>query len=250
MTLLDVFLPHTMRPVSLTSCSPSLLIVPQLRNLPILVVLCRAALHTLRPNARIAVPGLHMHKPTLIPRQATGNLHPQGSRGKPALMLRLPPRALAVIAAIGAAAALGIAYASEYWGDLVPCALCLLERWPYRIVIGLGLLSAIAPRRLVRPLLLLAVGCLLADAAIAAVHVGVEFQWWPSPLPECAAPHLSGGSIAERLASMPARPSKPCDEPTFLIPDLPVSMAAMNMLFALAFSALLAMSLSANRSSR
>jgi disulfide bond formation protein DsbB len=163
---------------------------------------------------------------------------------------RFPPRSLAVIAALGAAAALGVAYASEVWDELVPCALCLLERWPYRIVIVLGLLAAIAPRGLVRLLLVVAVLTLLADAGIAAVHVGVELQWWPSPLPECAAPHLSGGSIADRLASMPARPSKPCDEPSFLIPGLPISMAAMNLLFALALSAVLAISLSRSRSRR
>lgn len=154
------------------------------------------------------------------------------------------------MAALGAAMALGVAYAAEVWGELVPCALCLLERWPYRIVIVLGLLAAVAPRRLVRALLVLAIVCLAGDAAIAAVHVGVELQWWPSPLPECAAPHLSGGSIAERLASMPARPSKPCDEPTFLIPGIPLSMAAMNMLFALAFAVGLAISLAGNRSRR
>ena len=120
-----------------------------------------------------------------------------------------PPRTLAVLAALGAASALGVAYASEVWGELVPCALCLLERWPYRVVIVLGLLAAIAPRVIVRSLLVIAIVALLTDAAIAAVHVGVELKWWPSPLPECAAPHLSGGSITERLASMPARPSKP-----------------------------------------
>ena len=159
-------------------------------------------------------------------------------------MQRFPPQTLAVLAALGAAAALGIAYASEIWGESVPCALCLVERWPYRIVIVLGLLAAIAPGRLARPLLFLAIVALLADASVAAVHVGVEFHWWPSPLPECAAPHLGGSSIAERLASMPARPAKPCDEATFLIPGLPLSMAAMNMLFALAFSSALAISLS------
>ena len=159
-------------------------------------------------------------------------------------MQRRPPRTIAVFAVLAAAVALGIAHAAEIWEDLVPCALCLLERWPYRVVIVLGLLAAIAPQHLVRPLLVLAVLALLTDAAIAAVHVGVEQRWWPSPLPECAAPHLSGGSIAQRLASMPARPSKPCDEPSFLISGLPVSMAAMNLLFALAFSAVLAMSLS------
>jgi disulfide bond formation protein DsbB len=158
-------------------------------------------------------------------------------------MQRPTPRTLAVLAALGAAAALAFAYALEVWGELPPCALCLVERWPYRIVIVLGLLAAIAPYRLARFFLTLALLCLLADAGIAAVHVGVELGWWPSPLPECAAPHLSSGSIAERLASMPARPAKPCDEPTFLIPAIPLSLAAMNMLFALAFSAALAISM-------
>jgi disulfide bond formation protein DsbB len=165
-------------------------------------------------------------------------------------MQRLPPRTLAVLAALGAAAALGIAYAAELWLELVPCALCLLERWPYRVVIVLGLLAAIAPHALVRSLLALAIIALLANAAIAAVHVGVELQWWPSPLPECAAPRLSGGSIAERLASMPARPAKPCDEPSYLIPGLPLSMATMNLLFALAFAAVLTTFLSLGRSRR
>src|SRR4051812_1768125 len=115
-------------------------------------------------------------------------------------MQHLPPRILAVLAALVAAAALGFAYAMEVWAVMAPCALCLLERWPYRIVIVLGLLAALSPGRLIRPILALALLCLLADAAIAAVHVGVEFKWWPSPLAECAAPPLSGGSIAERLA--------------------------------------------------
>jgi len=165
-------------------------------------------------------------------------------------MQRRPPRTLAVLAALGAASALGIVYALEVWGGFVPCALCLLERWPYRVVIVLGLLAAVARHRVVRPLLLLAVICLLSDAAIAAVHVGVELRWWPSPLPECAAPHITGDSIAQRLASMPARPSKPCDEPTFVIPGIPLSLAAMNLLFALAFAAALTISLSATRRSR
>jgi disulfide bond formation protein DsbB len=158
-------------------------------------------------------------------------------------MLNPPPRTLAVLAALAAAAGLAFAYVLEIWGEMVPCALCLLERWPYRIVIVLGLVAALVPTRLARFILALAILSLLVDAAIAAVHVGVEMQWWPSPLPECAAPHFSGGSIADRLAAMPARPAKPCDEPTFLIPAIPLSLAAMNMLFALAFSVGLALSL-------
>lgn len=160
----------------------------------------------------------------------------QVSRGRPL-------RIVAELTAAGAAAALGVAYASEAWGGLVPCALCLLERWPYRVVIAIALLSAVVGQGLRRVLLAAAALCLLAGAGIAAVHVGVERQWWPSPLPECAAPRLGGGSITERLAAMPARPSKPCDDPTFLVPGLPVSMAAMNLAYALAFSAAVAISL-------
>jgi disulfide bond formation protein DsbB len=177
-------------------------------------------------------------------------LHPPDKTGTPTPMQRPALRTLAVLAALVAAAGLGFAYALEIWGEMVPCALCLLERWPYRIVILLGLLAALAPSRLVRSILLLAILCLLADAAIAAVHVGVEMHWWPSPLPECAAPHLSGGSIADRLASMPARPAKPCDEPTFLIPAIPLSLAAMNMLFALVFAGVLAMSMAGRSNKR
>jgi disulfide bond formation protein DsbB len=82
------------------------------------------------------------------------------------------------------------------------------------------------------------------------VHVGVEQGWWPSPLPECAAPHFTGGSIAERLAAMPARPAKPCDEPTFPLPGVPLSLAEANLLFALAVSAGVAISLGQRRSNR
>lgn len=132
-----------------------------------------------------------------------------------------------LVAAVLAGAALGVALLSENYGGLVPCALCLLERWPYRFALAFGALSLASPR-LARPMVALAAVALLAGAALGVVHVGVEQGWWPSPLPECAAPQLGRGSIADRLARMPARPAKPCDEPTFLIPGVPLSMAAMN----------------------
>ena len=80
----------------------------------------------------------------------------------------------------------------------------------------------------------------LANIAVASVHVGVEFGWWPSPLPECAAPKFQTGSIAQRLRSMPATPAKPCDEPVYVVDPVPVSFAELNLLYALAFSAGLA----------
>jgi disulfide bond formation protein DsbB len=134
--------------------------------------------------------------------------------------------------ALAALAALGVAYYVQDFDSLYPCPLCLLERWPYRIVILLGLLAAITGGLPARLILGLAVLTLLGDAAIAFVHVGVEFHWWQSPLPEC-------NGILSPGAALPMTPAKPCDEPTFLIPHLPVSMAAMDFLYAVLFALLL-----------
>jgi disulfide bond formation protein DsbB len=153
-----------------------------------------------------------------------------------AAMPVLSYRTAGFAAAVAAALALGSAIAMERLGGLVPCALCLVERWPYRVAIVLGLAAALLPPPAARVLLALLALTVLAGAVAAAVHVGVEFHWWPSPLPECAAPRFSGGSIAERLAQMPSVPAKPCDDPTFLIPGLPVSIAAMNLIFACLFT--------------
>ncbi len=148
-------------------------------------------------------------------------------------------RGIALLSALAATFALGLALASERWEGLVPCALCLVERWPYRVAIALGLLACVVPNRWARVLLVLVVVSMLADAAVAVVHVGVEQHYWPSPLPECAAPRFTGGTVAQRLAQMPDRPAKPCEDAAYLIPGLPVSMAAMNLLYALGFALLL-----------
>ena len=127
-----------------------------------------------------------------------------------------------------AGAGLLVALVAESWGGLVPCALCLLERWPYRIAILCGALC-LASGRSARLLVFLAGLAMLVGAGLGVVHVGVEHGAWPSPLPECAAANTGGGTVAERLSRMPAHPAKPCDEPTYLVPGLPISMAAMNL---------------------
>ncbi len=150
-------------------------------------------------------------------------------------------RVALTLAALAAGAALLVAFGSEWWGGLVPCALCLVERWPYRVALALSLLGLALPRRWARVAAALVVISMISGAAAAALHVGVENRLWPSPLPQCQAPRfVAGGSIADRLAHMPARPSKACEDPTYLLAGLPLSMAAMNLIFALAFAVALA----------
>ncbi len=149
-------------------------------------------------------------------------------------------RVTGLATALAALAALGVAYWAQDMMHLNPCPLCLWERWPYRITAGLGLLAAIAPARLARFILGLAVLALLAGAAIAFVHVGVEFHWWQSPLPEC-------NGILTPGAPLPATPAKSCDEPTYLIPGVPDSMAAMDLQFAMLFALALLVTITGRR---
>jgi disulfide bond formation protein DsbB len=141
--------------------------------------------------------------------------------------------ATAFLFALLAAAAPAFARLSENLWGLAPCALCLWQRWPYWAAAALALAAAGLPRAR-RPLLALAGAAVLASGAVAGFHLGVEAGWWPSPLAGCQAAALpAGGGTEDLLRSMPAAPSKPCDAPTFLVPGLPLSMAAMNLLYAL-----------------
>ena len=142
-------------------------------------------------------------------------------------------RALGLLMVVAGCAALGVAWWSEHMLGIVPCGLCLLERWPYRIMIGLGLGILTLPDAMGRFLSWLCVIALLSSVVLSGVHVGVEQGWWRSPLSECRAPVFHGGSISERLAAMPRHAAKPCDAATYLVPGLPLSMAAMNGLYAL-----------------
>ncbi len=138
----------------------------------------------------------------------------------------------ALLAMLAALAALGFAYFVQFDLHRTPCALCLVERWPYRAVAVLGLLGVLSRPRGTRLLLGLAGLVMLGDAGVAFLHVGVEFGWWKSPLPECNGVLVPGQPL-------PLVPATPCDKPVYLAPWLHVSMAMMDLGAALVFAALL-----------
>ncbi|MGP1396510.1 MAG: disulfide bond formation protein B [Inquilinaceae bacterium] len=127
-------------------------------------------------------------------------------------------------------AVLGTALASQYWGGLRPCELCLYQRWPYAAAIGLALLAVAVARA--RRLLLASIGvALLAGAGIAAFHVGVEQHWWAG-LESCGSATLSGGSAAELREQLLATPVVRCDEVVWSL--FGISMAGYNLIASLA----------------
>jgi disulfide bond formation protein DsbB len=142
-----------------------------------------------------------------------------------------------IILALAAAAPV-LAQASETWLGLAPCDLCLWQRWPYWVAVGFAALALVLPR-FGRGLLGLAGLAALASGALGGFHLGVEGGFWPSPLPGCKAATAGGAmSIEDMLRSLAPIPNKPCDAPAFLIPGLPISMAAMNMVYGVGLGAL------------
>jgi len=142
-------------------------------------------------------------------------------------------RTVGLLAVFGGAAALGVAYWAQYFDGLMPCELCLWERWPYRVVIVLGACAFLSRPATARVIFGIGVGVLLAGAAVAGLHVGVEMHWWASPLPEC-------NGILTPGAPLPMVPARPCDAPVYLIRALRVSMAAMDLIYEAGFAFLLA----------
>ncbi|MDE2319198.1 MAG: disulfide bond formation protein B [Rhodospirillales bacterium] len=134
--------------------------------------------------------------------------------------------------ALVAAFALGVAYFAQFGLHLVPCELCLLERWPYRITLALGIFALLLGGKAARVLVFMAGIAMLGGVVVSGLHVGVEFTWWPSPLPEC-------NGILTPGAALPLTPAVPCDRPVYLIPGLPLSMAQMDFLGSFIFTAML-----------
>ena len=91
-----------------------------------------------------------------------------GSRPRPTST----PRPIALVGL----SALAAAYTAQYGFGLEPCILCLYQRVPYAVALGLGLLGLVALRPAgLQPLLVLIAGLgFLAGAGIAGYHVGVE----------------------------------------------------------------------------
>lgn len=143
-----------------------------------------------------------------------------------------PPMRFPLLVATLAVAAPLLAIGSETWPGLAPCALCLWQRWPYWVAAGLAALAILLPPK-ARRLALAAAGlAVLGSGAVAALHVGVEFGWWPSPLPGCLVPQATGMSVDDLLRNLAPAPTKPCDEAAYFFDWLPLSVAQMNLIYA------------------
>lgn len=149
-------------------------------------------------------------------------------------------RLAGLVTALVAAVVLGLAYYAQYGLRLVPCELCLLERWPYRVTVVLGILALVLGGRAGRGLVGLAGLAMFINVLIAGLHAGVEFHWWASPFPEC-------NGLLTPGASLPMLPSVSCDRGVYLLSWLPLTMTQMDFIGSICFVILLVFMVSRTR---
>lgn len=93
-------------------------------------------------------------------------------------------RRLPLILLLGPAAILGGALFSQYVGGLLPCPMCIWQRWPHGIAIALAVLAFLIGANLPgRMLLRLGALVLAIGSGIGFFHAGVELGFWKALQP-------------------------------------------------------------------
>lgn len=133
------------------------------------------------------------------------------------------------IALLLPAALVGGALFSQLFG-LVPCEMCMWQRWPHYAAIPVAALAFVAPGRALRMTLVLLAGALIATSgAIGIFHAGVEYHWWQG-ITACTAQATAADPMA-MLEEAIRRPLIRCDTPQWTL--FGISLAGFNALFSL-----------------
>jgi disulfide bond formation protein DsbB len=132
-----------------------------------------------------------------------------------------------------AAAILG-ALAFQHIGGILPCELCLKQRYAYYagaplLFAALVLLSA-GQRRFAALVFVVVALAFLANAALGVYHAGVEWHFWPGPDACTGAQNLST-SVGGLLNSLPSTSVIRCDEAAWRLGG--ISLAGWNVVVSL-----------------
>ncbi|MFN3508406.1 MAG: disulfide bond formation protein B [Allorhizobium sp.] len=147
---------------------------------------------------------------------------------------------LAAVLTIGMAIVVGSALGFEHIGGYIPCALCLLQRNPYYIGIGVGLLAVLSAVFRLPPvvtrLLLIAIAILmLVGMGMGIYHSGVEWRFWEGPA-TCTIGATGGDTPVNVLEALNATKAPSCTDATLRV--LGLSFAGWNVLTSAALAAL------------
>lgn len=154
-----------------------------------------------------------------------------GAAANPALVSALGLFLMASATIIGAWIFQAFGYA--------PCELCLKERLPYYVGIGLAAvtiaIAARGPRGLLPVAFLLLFLTFAGSAGLGTYHAGVEWHLWPGPT-ECTGGYQKAPSMVEFLRQLHQARVVRCDTPAIRI--LGLSLAGWNAVISIGLAAL------------
>ncbi|MBR0818888.1 disulfide bond formation protein B [Bradyrhizobium liaoningense] len=153
-----------------------------------------------------------------------------------------PALAASVLVTLIAAATIAGAWFFQLVLEILPCPLCLEQRYAYYLAIPVGVLTALAARSgAPRPLLLAGLAILalaaLANAGLGTYHSGVEWGFWKGPT-DCSGPVVNLGNAADLLSKLDTVKVVRCDEVQWRF--LGLSLAGYNVLISLLMAAIAA----------
>ncbi len=143
--------------------------------------------------------------------------------------MALTPRTASLLLALASGAILAAVFAFQYLGGAAPCPLCIWQRYPYAVLIALGVVGYFWQPR---AMLALAGLVLLVGAGLGGYHYGVEQGWFALPA-GCAAG--TEANTIEELRQLLREAPPACDQVRFTV--LGLSLAAWNVLASLGLAA-------------
>lgn len=159
------------------------------------------------------------------------------------------PWLLPALLVLAAGMILGTAWISELYGEnlrifentnLDPCQLCIVQRYPYALIVVLGAAAAVLSHQAMERTLLLGIITLVLvfGTYVSGFHVGVEYEWWTAGSAcEQGVTAIDPNFEFIELATDTIRPPPNCSEAAWRFPrDTGLSMAGFNFFISLAMA--------------
>ena len=148
--------------------------------------------------------------------------------------------AIAAVLTLGMAVVVGSALGFEHIGGYIPCALCLLQRNPYYIGVGVGVLAILSsifklPPVVTRVLIGVIALLMIVSIGLGTYHAGVEWKFWEGPS-SCTIGATGGDTPVNVLDALNSTKAPSCTEATLRV--LGLSFAGWNVLTSAALAAI------------
>ena len=142
-----------------------------------------------------------------------------------------------LIAAIGSASLIAVAFFFQHFFELAPCNLCIWQRYPHVIAIVIGAFAFALPIRIFCFCGMLST---LSTAIIGMWHTGIERGLWPGPS-SCSQGNINATSGSDLYDAIMNAPFVRCDVVAWDF--LGFSMATWNSAFSILLTAIWFMAL-------